>query len=135
MPNVTVTVTNIETNLIHTTTTPILRATTGSWRFRPAPIAWKRRNPDSANSWLPTSCFTVNQERRVDITMDVGSQEQQVEVSANAVQVETTSTQLGTVIEEKSIVNLPLNGRSYHRPALDPGRGGPHLVRHRATSP
>ena len=36
-----------------------------------------------------------------------------MEVSANAVQVETTSTQLGTVIEEKSIVNLPLNGRSY----------------------
>src|SRR5205823_2937605 len=30
-----------------------------------------------------------------------------------AVQVETTNTQLGTVIDEKNILNLPLNGRSY----------------------
>ena len=55
----------------------------------------------------------VNQERRLDIDMNVGSLEQQVEISANAVQVETTSTQLGTVIHDKAIVNLPLNGRSY----------------------
>ncbi len=57
--------------------------------------------------------LSVNQERRVDVTMNVGNLEQRVEVTANAVQVETTSTQMGSVIEEKSIENLPLNGRSY----------------------
>ena len=45
--------------------------------------------------------------------MQVGSLQQRVEVSAAAVQVETTNTQLGTVIDDRSIVNLPLNGRSY----------------------
>ena len=45
--------------------------------------------------------------------MEVGNLQQKVEVSANAVQVETTSTQLGTVIDEKNILSLPLNGRSY----------------------
>ena len=34
-------------------------------------------------------------------------------VTANAVQVETESTQLGDVIESKKILALPLNGRSY----------------------
>src|SRR5207253_6268675 len=32
---------------------------------------------------------------------------------ATAVQVETASTQLGQVIDEKTMLSLPLNGRSY----------------------
>ncbi len=36
-----------------------------------------------------------------------------MEVSASTVQVETSSTQLGQVIDDKQMVNLPLNGRSY----------------------
>ena len=112
MPNVTVTVTNVETNLTHTATTD----TSGDYRFLALPAGTYLveatqsgfRKFSAANVVL-----SVNQERRLDISMEVGSQEQKVEVSANAVQVETTSTQLGTVIEEKSIVNLPLNGRSY----------------------
>src|SRR5207302_7467075 len=57
--------------------------------------------------------LAVNQERRLDVTLNVGNLEQKVEVNASAVQVETTTTQLGTVIDEKNILNLPLNGRSY----------------------
>src|SRR5207302_906821 len=57
--------------------------------------------------------LAVNQERRLDVTLNVGNLEQKVEVNAAAVQVETTNTQLGTVIDEKNILNLPLNGRSY----------------------
>ncbi|MBZ5623975.1 MAG: carboxypeptidase regulatory-like domain-containing protein [Acidobacteriia bacterium] len=112
MPSVTVTVTNVETNFTQNATTD----TSGDYRFLALPVGTYRveatqtgfRKFVTANVVL-----TVNQERRVDIGMEVGSLEQQVEVSANSVQVETTSTQLGTVIEEKSIVNLPLNGRSY----------------------
>ena len=57
--------------------------------------------------------LSVDQQRRMDIPMQVGSLQQRVEVNAAAVQVETTNTQLGTVIDEKNILNLPLNGRSY----------------------
>jgi len=55
----------------------------------------------------------VNEQRRIDITLEVGSVEEQVEVSATAVQVETTNTQLGQVVDEKKVRDLPLNGRSY----------------------
>ena len=112
MPNVTVTVANVETNLTHTATTD----SSGDYRFLALPAGTYRveaTQPGFRKFSAADVVLSVNQERRVDIAMEVGSQEQKVEVSANAVQVETTSTQLGTVIEEKSIVNLPLNGRSY----------------------
>ncbi|PYV44313.1 MAG: hypothetical protein DMG06_07040 [Acidobacteria bacterium] len=55
----------------------------------------------------------VNQKYRADFQLVVGEITQTVEVSANAAQVESTSTQLGDVIEDRKMTNLPLNGRSY----------------------
>jgi hypothetical protein len=55
----------------------------------------------------------VNQKYRADFQLQVGEINQTVEVSSNAVQVESTSNQLGDVIEDKKMTNLPLNGRSY----------------------
>ena len=55
----------------------------------------------------------VNDQLRIDVTLEVGSVQQEVSVNANAVQVETESTQLGDVIESKKMLSLPLNGRSY----------------------
>ncbi len=55
----------------------------------------------------------VNQSYRADFQLLVGTAAQSVEVSAAAVQVETTNTQLGDVIDDKKMTTLPLNGRSY----------------------
>lgn len=55
----------------------------------------------------------VNDELRVDVTLQVGAVRQAVNVEANAVQVETDNTQLGQVIDTKQILSLPLNGRSF----------------------
>jgi hypothetical protein len=55
----------------------------------------------------------VNQNYRADFRLAVGSVEQAVKVSANPIQVESTSTQLGDVVETDKILSLPLNGRSY----------------------
>ena len=55
----------------------------------------------------------VNDELRVDVSLKVGAVKEAVTVEANAVQVETESTQLGQVIGSKQILSLPLNGRSY----------------------
>jgi hypothetical protein len=57
--------------------------------------------------------LSVNEERRVDVVMRVGATQQEISVNADALQVETTNTQLGEVIDEKKILELPLNGRSY----------------------
>ena len=55
----------------------------------------------------------VNQRLRVDFTLQVGKASEQLTVEANTVQVETSVTQLGEVIEDKKILSMPLNGRSY----------------------
>ncbi len=55
----------------------------------------------------------VNDQLKIDITLQVGSVQEQVSVSATAVQVETANTQLGDVVESRKILALPLNGRSY----------------------
>jgi len=55
----------------------------------------------------------VNQNFRADFRLRVGAVTQEVNVSAQAVQAETTSTQLGDVIENTKMNTLPLNGRSY----------------------
>ena len=55
----------------------------------------------------------VNDQLRFDLTLAVGGTQDVVSVEANAVQVQTSSTQLGDTIESKEILALPLNGRSY----------------------
>jgi hypothetical protein len=51
----------------------------------------------------------------VSITLEVGGAEQTVTVEANAVQVETTSTQLGNTMTDQSIRELPLNTRNAYQ--------------------
>ncbi|MGB7752247.1 MAG: carboxypeptidase regulatory-like domain-containing protein, partial [Candidatus Acidiferrales bacterium] len=58
----------------------------------------------------------------ITITFQVGATNDTVTVEANAVQVETTSTQLGAVMTDQSIRELPLNSRNaYALLQLQPG--------------
>ena len=64
----------------------------------------------------------VNTALRVDASLQVGALTQEVNISAAAVHVETTSTQMGEVIGSVKMTTLPLNGRSYtDLLALQPG--------------
>jgi hypothetical protein len=54
----------------------------------------------------------VNTPLAVDLTMEVGSASESVEVSASTETLQTTSATLGNVVEQKAVVNLPLNGRN-----------------------
>ena len=53
----------------------------------------------------------VNSSPVINPVLEVGQVSEQVEVQANAVQVETRSTAVGQVIENERILELPLNGR------------------------
>ena len=55
----------------------------------------------------------VNDQLHLNVTLQVGSLSENVNVEANALQVETESTQIGDVIESKKMLSLPLNGSSY----------------------
>jgi hypothetical protein len=66
--------------------------------------------------------LNVNTALRVDAALHVGAVSQHVQISANAIQVDMISTQLGDVIGSTSMTSLPLNGRSYtDLLALQPG--------------
>jgi hypothetical protein len=50
---------------------------------------------------------------RINITLEVGGQTETVNVSVNAIRVDTVSTQLGEVVPSQTMTTLSLNGRSY----------------------
>ena len=55
----------------------------------------------------------VQQTVRLDFTLAVGQVSESIIVEANAVQLQAENATVGTVIENKRIVELPLNGRNY----------------------
>ncbi len=55
----------------------------------------------------------VSQIVRIDFSMQVGNVSEVIEVTGGAPVLETDSTSVGTVIENRRIVELPLNGRNY----------------------
>jgi hypothetical protein len=103
--------TNVETSFSRETTSD----PDGSYRILALPVG-KYNLTVTASGFRP---FTetdievkVNDQLRFDITLDVGTVSERVEVTAHAVQVQTENTQLGDVIDSKKILALPLNGRS-----------------------
>jgi hypothetical protein len=55
----------------------------------------------------------VQQNVRLDLELPLGQVSESVEVSASATMLTTENATVGTVIENKRIVELPLNGRNY----------------------
>jgi Carboxypeptidase regulatory-like domain/TonB dependent receptor len=64
----------------------------------------------------------ANSALRADFTLQVGQSVEKVTVTAEAVHIETESTQMGEVITGKTMTAVPLNGRAYtDLLALQPG--------------
>jgi hypothetical protein len=103
---------NEQTNLSQQSTS----ATDGSFRILALPAGPYKLIVTSTGFRTFTATnidLKVNDQLRLDITLQVGSQSENVSVEANALQVETESTQMGDVIESQKMLSLPLNGRSY----------------------
>jgi hypothetical protein len=113
LPGVRVVATNLQTNLSQEALTDsagqfrILALPVGKYRIEAALTGFQK--------FVATEIvLDVNEQHRLDLTLQVGNVEQTVEVKELATaQVETTNTQLGEVIDEKKVLTLPLNGRSY----------------------
>src|SRR5579863_1840664 len=66
--------------------------------------------------------LTVGAQQALDFTMKVGEITQTVEVSAAPPAVDTLSSTISATVEEKTVVDLPLNGRDWTQLAtLQPG--------------
>jgi len=107
-----VTATNIETNQVkETVSSPageyrILALPAGTYKIQASATGFQ----DFEGTGIT---LNVNDRLELDVVLEVGSVKQAVSVEANAVQVETESTQMGDVIDTKKLLSLPLNGRSY----------------------
>ncbi len=74
----------------------------------------------------------VNDRLRIDARLDVGGLEETTSVVASSPLVRTDSSEVGTVIEERAIKELPLNGRNfatlvYLTPGITPGQANENL--------
>src|SRR6185369_15946085 len=77
----------------------------------------------------------VQQQARVDIVLQVGGVSESVSVSADAAVVESTASSIGKVVDNKRILELPLNTRNvYSLVNLTPGVTGSIGNAHNAVS-
>jgi hypothetical protein len=105
-------VTNVLTNLSEET----VSGADGSYRFLALPAGTYKLTATAPGFQTFTTTgidVKVNDKLTIDVALEVGTVQQQIIIEANAVQVQTESTQLGDVIESKKMLALPLNGRSY----------------------
>lgn len=110
--NAEVTITNLATNQLRnlkttssgTYTVPFL--TPGQYKVEAKAAGFKSAVANNRT-------LQVGDSMRVDFSLDVGQVSESVEVAASAEMLQTSSTSTGTVIEQKRIVELPLNGRNY----------------------
>jgi len=116
-----ITAVNVETGI----KTKVASDSKGFYSFAALPVG--TYNLDIVKSGFKTYkqsgvVLRVNDVLRIDATLVVGNVQEQVSVQADAVHVETTSTQMGEVISEEKLTSVPLNGRSYtDLLALQPG--------------
>ena len=121
MANAAVTATNTSTNVARST----LTNDSGIYSF-PNLIPGVYQVKVTATGFSPITKtnieLQVQQTARVDFTLALGQSAQTVEVSATGALLATENATVGTVIEEKRIVDLPLNGRNFFSlVALSPG--------------
>jgi outer membrane receptor protein involved in Fe transport len=69
--------------------------------------------PGFASSKLQSFTLAVSQNTTIDFHLSVGSTDQTVQVSASGAELQTSSSELGTVISSVSTESLPLNGRNF----------------------
>lgn len=88
----------------------------GSYRFSVLPVGTydlEVAHPGFRSATLKQLVLTVGQDVVMDVTLQVGSTQQTVTVTAEPPLVDTTTSSLGGLVNEQKLQELPLNGRNY----------------------
>jgi hypothetical protein len=112
VPNSTVVARNIATGVESTLTAD----SSGAYLFPSLPIGTYRVEvtaPGFNKAVVVGLTLTVATAITQDVRLEVGQVTQQVEINADAALVETTTTGLGQVINDKTVQEIPLNGRHF----------------------
>lgn len=112
IPGAEVKATNVLTQIARTATS----GPSGSFEFLNLPVGRYDVTVTKAGFRSFTSRninLELNQVYNVPVTLEVGQVSESVQVEAHPVQVETTNTQLDTVVQSQQILDIPLNGRNW----------------------
>ena len=112
MPKVSVTLTGEQTGVSQTTTTD----SAGDYEFstvRPGNYKLQVMQKDFQTFVQSGIVLEVDARIRVDAVMQVGQTSTIVDVAVQAATVQTETSAMGSVVETKKIVELPLNGRFF----------------------
>ena len=112
MPGASITVTNQSTGITRKTVTSssgdyvVPQLLPGTYKITVSKSGFSTRTEGNV-------VLNVTARVEVDATLNVGRVSQEVTVQASVVHLETGSSSLGQVINEKDVTNLPLNGRDF----------------------
>src|SRR5213594_2304849 len=121
LPGVTVTITHLDTGIVRSATTD------EGGRYRAPGLGLGNYDVKAELTGFRTAVrmgiqLTVAAEVVVNLTLSVGTVNEQVNVTGEAPLVEITSATLSGLVDDKKIRDLPLNGRSFEQLAfLQPG--------------
>jgi predicted porin len=130
VPGATVTVTNVLTNISLATQTDDRGAFVVP-SLRPGEYSLTAELSGFQKTIRSGVILQVAQVARIDLTLQTGQLTEVLEVVGNSPILETQTSSRGAVIDQKQIVELPLNGRDYNQLALlSPGvlPGTPRLA-------
>ena len=111
LPGVTVTATQNATGFSRS----VVTGSDGSYRFASLPVGTYNVNADLSGFASVTTRnveLNVSQERELNITLKQAAVKEQITVTASSPLVETTPA-VSTVVSQREIENLPLNGRQF----------------------
>lgn len=112
LPNVRVTVENLDTAFTRTTETD----SSGNFAFTLLPVGRYRVTAERTGykiTTVPQITLAVGDQARIDIRMEVGQLQQTVEVAAQTPALQTETSSLDTLFDKQAIEDLPLNGRNF----------------------
>jgi hypothetical protein len=111
LPGVTVTAANGATGF----TRSVVTETDGSYRFQSLPVGTYEVTADLAGFGAVSTRnveINVSTDRALNVTLKQAAVKEQITVTASSPLIETTPA-IGTVVSQREISNLPLNGRQF----------------------